>query len=86
MFAIMASLMNLALSASELFTRYLNDAFAVTQQDYSNLGKLMICVGVISILPLLTLPVLRKEETATAEPSATSFSRKDPNREATLSR
>ena len=40
MFAIMGSLMNLALSASELFTGYLNDGFAVTQQDYSNLGKL----------------------------------------------
>ncbi|HET8563110.1 MAG TPA: MFS transporter, partial [Candidatus Binatia bacterium] len=30
MFSIMASLMNLALSASELFTRYLNTAFGVT--------------------------------------------------------
>src|SRR5207253_503774 len=29
MFAIMASLMNLALSASQLFTRYLNEGFAV---------------------------------------------------------
>jgi MFS family permease len=62
MFAIMASLMNLALSTSELFTRYLNEAFAVTQQDYSNLGMLMITVGVIGMLPLLALPVLRREE------------------------
>jgi hypothetical protein len=64
MFAIMASLMNLALSASELFTRYLNEAFAVTQQDYSALGGLMITVGVIGLLPLFALPVLRREERA----------------------
>ncbi|HKA61356.1 MAG TPA: MFS transporter [Methylomirabilota bacterium] len=65
MFAIMASLMNLALSASELFTRYLNSFFAVTQQDYSGLGRLLIAVGVIGLLPLLALPLLRREE---AEP------------------
>jgi hypothetical protein len=61
-FAIMASLMNLALSASQLFTEYLNDTFAVTQADYSNLGQLMIVVGVVSLLPLLALPLLRREE------------------------
>ena len=64
MFAIMASLMNLALSASELFTRYLNSFFAVTQQDYSALGRLLIAVGVIGLLPLLALPLLRREEAA----------------------
>jgi hypothetical protein len=62
MFAIMASLMNLALSASQLFTQYLNTAFAVTQQDYSNLGRLMITVGVLGLLPLLALPLLWKQE------------------------
>lgn len=68
MFAIMASLMNLALSASELGTRYLNTAFAVTQADYSNLGRLMIVVGVIGLLPLLALPLLRREERAAPAP------------------
>jgi len=69
MFAIMASLMNLALSASQLFTRYLNDLFAVTQQDYSNLGRLMIVVGLVNLLPLLALPLLWKaEHSAPAEP------------------
>jgi hypothetical protein len=58
----MASLMNLALSASQLFTRYVNDAFAVTQSDYSNLGRLMIVVGMLGLLPLLTLPMLRRTE------------------------
>ena len=62
MFAIMASLMNLALSASQLFTRYLNTTFSVTQQDYSNLGLLMIAVGVLNLLPIVTLPLLRREE------------------------
>ena len=62
MFAIMASLMNLALSASELFTRYLNTTFAVTQADYSSLGRLMITVGTLGLLPLLALPLLRRHE------------------------
>jgi len=78
MFAIMASLMNLALSASQLFTQYLNEAFAVTQHDYSNLGRLMVSVGAIGLVPLLALPMLwRQERTApssavvsTAEPAA----------------
>jgi hypothetical protein len=63
-FAIMASLMNLALSASELFTRYLNDFFAVTQQDYSQLGRLMITVTLIGLVPLLAMPILRRHESA----------------------
>ncbi|MBI2491083.1 MAG: hypothetical protein HYV94_03120 [Candidatus Rokubacteria bacterium] len=62
MFAIMASLMNLALSASELFTRYLNDAFNVTQADYSSLGRLMITVGAVGLVPLLALPLLKRQE------------------------
>jgi hypothetical protein len=63
MFAIMASLMNLALSASELGTRYLNLVFGVTQQG---LGHLLIAVGVIGLFPLLALPLLRREEAAPA--------------------
>jgi hypothetical protein len=58
----MASLMKLALSASELFTRYLNTLFQVTQENYSNLGLLMITVGAIGLLPLLALPLLRAAE------------------------
>ena len=71
MFAIMASLMNLALSASELGTRYLNTIFDVTQENYANLGRLLIAVGVIGLLPLLALPLLRREEAAsTADATA----------------
>jgi len=62
MFAIMASLMNLALSSRDLFTRYLNDFYAVTQQDYSNLGRLMITVCALNLLPLIALPFLRRAE------------------------
>lgn len=70
MFAIMASLMNLALSASELFTRYLNTAFAVTQESYEGLGRLMIIVGLLGLVPLLAVPLLRREEVRGAAPSA----------------
>ena len=72
MFAIMASLMNLALSASELFTRHLNTAFAVTQQDYSNLGSLMLTVTGLGLVPLLALPLLRREERAGVPKTATA--------------
>jgi hypothetical protein len=74
-FAVMASMMNLALSASQLFTRYLNDFYAVTQADYSNLGKLMITISVLGLVPLLVLPALRRAErrgmTAAAASGAT---------------
>lgn len=62
MFAVMASLMNLALSASQLFTGYLNEAFKITQEDFSNLGLLMIAVALIGLLPLFSLPLLRRVE------------------------
>jgi Na+/melibiose symporter-like transporter len=68
MFAIMASLMNLALSASELFTRYLNTAYSVTQADYSRLGALMITVLGLGLVPLLALPLLRRQERALRQP------------------
>jgi len=34
----------------------------VTQQDYGNLGRLLVWVGLISLLPLLALPLLRRVE------------------------
>ena len=67
-FAVMASLMNLALSASQLFTGYLNEAFAVSQTNYANLGRLMIVVGLCGLLPLLMLPTLRRSERNGAAP------------------
>ncbi len=68
-FAVMASFTNLALSASQLGTKYLNQSFAVTREvkdsatgqitvpaDYSELGVLMICVIAIGVaLPFLAI-------------------------------
>ncbi len=74
-FALMASLMNLALTAGGLFTKYLNQIFVVSRkvvenghvivpQDYSNLGILMIIVTVLNVtIPVVTiyyLMVLKK--------------------------
>lgn len=69
-FAVMASLMNLALSASQLFTRYLNDLYGVSQQDYSNLGRLMITTTVLGLVPLLALPLLWWQERRTVAAGA----------------
>ena len=66
-FALMASLMNLALTAGGLFTKYLNQIFVVSRkvvengqvvmpQDYSNLGILMIIVTVLNVtIPIVTI-------------------------------
>ena len=67
-FAVMASFTNLALSASQLGTKYLNEAFLVTRQvedaagavqvaaDYSELGVLLISTIVLGfVLPMLAI-------------------------------
>jgi hypothetical protein len=66
-FAVMASFTNLALSASSLATKYLNEFFVVAREvrdrqtgeiilpaDYSNLGVLLITVALISVIAPLT--------------------------------
>ncbi len=70
-FAIMASFANLALSASQLGTKYLNQIFTITREvrengslaipaDYSQLGWLLITVSIIGfLLPMLTIVYLR---------------------------
>lgn len=72
-FAVMASFTNLALSASQLGTQYLNERFTITrevrnsvtgvvitQADYSELGILLITVIVIGlVLPLGTVSLIR---------------------------
>lgn len=72
-FAVMASFTNLALSASQLGTKYLNKAFTVTREvkdpasgavkvaaDYSQLGELFILVTLIALLlPLATIGIVR---------------------------
>ncbi len=68
-FAVMASFTNLALSASSLGTKYLNQIFLVTREirdketdaiivaaDYSQIGSLLITVGVIAVIvPITTI-------------------------------
>jgi hypothetical protein len=72
-FAVMASFSNLALAASQLGTRYLNQAFIVTREvrdpasgaikvaaDYSELGILMIVVAAATLLlPLVAVAGVR---------------------------
>lgn len=80
-FAVMASFTNLALSASQLGTRYLNEVFVVTRQvtdpetgavttpqDYSELGMLLITVALIAALvPLATVWLIQRTRFRTEE-------------------
>jgi hypothetical protein len=72
-FAVMASFTNLALSASQLLTKYINQIFVVTREvrdpatnaltvpaDYSQLGELFIAVTAIGLLaPLIAIALVR---------------------------
>ncbi len=72
-FAVMASFTNLALSASSLGTKYLNQMFTVTREvrdengalkevaNYSQLGWLLITVAVLTVLaPLATVVIIQR--------------------------
>ena len=73
-FAVMASFTNLALSASSLGTRYMNEIYTVTREvrdrvtdviqstaDYSELGWLLITVTLIGVAaPLLTVIIIQR--------------------------
>jgi len=55
-FALMASLMNLALQAGALQTKYLNDLFPVARGEYGELSMLMVAVFSLSfILPIAAI-------------------------------
>ncbi len=59
-FAVMAAFTNLALSASQLGTKYLNKIFIIERGRYDELGVLMIVVALITlILPILTVVLLK---------------------------
>jgi len=80
-FAVMASFTNLALSASSLGTKYLNQVWIVTREvqdpisgtlvtsaDYSQLGWLLISVTLISAaLPLITICIIQRSSLRTQE-------------------
>lgn len=79
-FAVMASFTNLALSASSLGTKYLNQIFVVTREikgpdgtiitaaDYSQLGALLICVTIILLVaPLMTIFLVQNSRFNTSD-------------------
>lgn len=80
-FAVMASFTNLALSASSLLTKYLNQAFIVTRQvrdpetgvieiaaDYSELGWLLIAVAIIGVaVPLAVIVMVQNSRLRTGQ-------------------
>ncbi|SFV54832.1 Folate carrier, cyanobacterial type [hydrothermal vent metagenome] len=73
-FALMASLMNIALSASGLFSKYLNKVFVITREikekgsvvtpaNYDDLGILLwIVIGVGFIVPIVTIWIFNPEQ------------------------
>jgi MFS family permease len=57
-FAVMAAFTNIALSASNLLTSYMNKIFVIQRGHYDELGLLMITVSVISlVLPVVTVMI-----------------------------
>ncbi len=59
-FAVMASFTNLALSASQLGTKYLNEIFVVSRGEYAELGALMIAVLLIGlIVPFIAIGIVK---------------------------
>ena len=78
-FAVMASFTNMALTASSLLTKYLNQVFVVTREvknhvtgtlqtpaDYGQLGWLLITVALIGVLmPLLTVLLVQRSRLQT---------------------
>ena len=80
-FAVFASFTNLALSASALGTKYLNEIYTITREvkdkvtnailttaDYSELGILLITVTLLTlILPILFVFIIQKTRFKTLE-------------------
>lgn len=80
-FAVMASFTNLALSASALATKYLNQIFVITREvrdratdlitvpaDYSHLGWLLITVAGLGVaLPLIAIAIVQSSRLKTAD-------------------
>ena len=80
-FAVMASFVNLALSANSLGTKYANELFLVTREvrdrdtgaikvaaDYSELGWLLITIAVIELCtPLVVILLVQRSKLRTAQ-------------------
>ncbi|MGA8048992.1 MAG: hypothetical protein WCA09_02315, partial [Burkholderiales bacterium] len=79
-FAVMASFTNLALSAAQLGTEYLNQIFVVTREvrnhatgailvpaDYTEVGELLVAATLIGLaLPLLAVGIVKLAKLRTA--------------------
>ena len=79
-FAVMASFANLALSLSQLGTKYANQVFTITREvrdpasdtlttpaDYSELGILLICLATLGLLlPFLAIVIVRNSRLRSA--------------------
>ena len=57
-FALMASLMNLALAAGQLETKYLNQIFVIARGEYAPLGHLLIATTIIGFVVPMTAILL----------------------------
>ena len=80
-FAVMASFVNLALSANNLGTKYVNEIFLVTREvrdrdtgavkvaaDYGELGWLLITIAVIELcVPLLVILIVQRSRLRTEQ-------------------
>jgi hypothetical protein len=67
-FAVMAAFTNLALSASSLATRYVNEIFVIERGQYDELGRLLISVVLVSLcLPILAVAASRTLHGGTRE-------------------
>lgn len=67
-FAVMAAFTNLALSASQLGTAYVNKLFLIERGDYSQLGSLYFTVALIGlVLPVATVLVVNALNEKAAE-------------------
>lgn len=63
-FAVMAAFTNLALSASQLGTKYLNRIFVIERGHYDELGMLMVATALISlIIPIITVLLFNPSRT-----------------------
>lgn len=66
-FALMASLMNLALMAGQLQTKYLNQLFVVERGDYGNLGPLIVvAVALGFLIPVAAILLLGRQVSKTS--------------------
>jgi hypothetical protein len=66
-FAVMAAFTNLALSASQLGTKYLNSIFVVERGRYDELGLLMVTTALIALIaPILAVLLLNPSRTGRA--------------------